>query len=105
MKKIVISCVVSACFAFSTTLIAATNPASPTAAQMKTPKSTEQVQSMYKGIIKKSNNGTALITEDKTYQLDGGDFSKMVGKAVNIIGKVTKDGKKEKLTVAKLEIQ
>lgn len=104
MKKVLLSCVVSASLALSSVAFAATTPAKP-AAEADKAKSIEQVQPMFKGIIKKHKKGTALITEDKTYQLAGGDFSKMVGKSVNIIGKVSKEGDVEKLLVAKLEVQ
>lgn len=103
MKKVIVACVVALCLSGSSVLFAATTM--PASVEADKAKKLEQVQVLYKGIIKKSKDGTALITEDKTYQLVGGDFSKMVGKAVNVVGKVAKEGKVEKLVVAKLEIQ
>lgn len=98
MKNIIITCVVSICLGLSASVFAAVTPTKPAKP------GAEQVQVLYKGIIKKHEHGTALITADKTYPLVGGNFAKMIGKEVSIVGKVAKEGEVEKLVVAKLEL-
>ena len=96
MKKILSICILAVCVAISTNCFASA-PATPQAAeQMK--------QTVYTGIVKKHEDGTALITKDKTYPLEGGDFAMIVGKEVDIVGKIIKEGDVEKLVVSKLQV-
>jgi maltose-binding protein MalE len=46
------------------------------------------------GSVQKSNNGIVIMSEGKTYQVEGQDLTPMVGKMVEAAGTVTeKDGK------------
>jgi hypothetical protein len=54
---------------------------------------------VFRGIVKKLDKGTALFTDKEIYPLVGGDFETIVGKEVNIIGKIVKEGDVEKLRV------
>lgn len=104
MKKIVKITVVALCIGFGSSAFAS-SPATPEAAAKQGQEMTEQVKEMvYKGIVKKHEDGTALITKDKTYPLEGGDFAMIIGKEVNVVGKVVKDGDVEKLVVTKLQM-
>ena len=55
---------------------------------------------VFRGIVKKLDEGTALFTDKEIYPLVGGDFETIVGKEVNIIGKIVKEGNVEKLRVS-----
>lgn len=59
---------------------------------------------VFTGTVKKIPNGTALITKNATYLLSGGNFDSIVGKEVNIIGKVVKVGSIEKIEVARAQL-
>ncbi len=59
---------------------------------------------VFTGTVKKIPNGTALITKKATYLLTGGNFDSIVGKEVNIIGKVVKEGFIEKIQVARAQL-
>lgn len=54
---------------------------------------------VFRGIVKKLDEGTALFTDKEIYPLVGGDFETIVGKEVNIIGKIVREGDIEKLQV------
>jgi len=58
---------------------------------------------VFKGVVKKLDTGTALYTEKAVYPLMGGDFDMIVGKNVHIIGRIVKDGKVEKISVARVQ--
>ena len=63
-----------------------------------------QIDSLvFKGVVKKLDTGTALYTEKAVYPLMGGDFDMIVGKNVHIIGRIVKDGKVEKISVARVQ--
>ncbi len=59
---------------------------------------------VFTGVVKKIPDGTALVTSSATYLLSGGNFESIIGKEVNIIGKVVKEGSIEKLHVARAQI-
>ncbi len=59
---------------------------------------------VFTGVVKKIPDGTALVTNTATYLLTGGNFETIVGKEVNIIGKVIKVGPIEKIQVARAQI-
>ncbi len=59
---------------------------------------------VFTGVVKKIPDGTALVTNTATYLLTGGNFEAIVGKEVNIIGKVIKVGPIEKIQVARAQI-
>jgi len=59
---------------------------------------------VFTGTVKKIPNGTALITKNATYLLTGGNFDSIIGKEVNIIGKVVKEGSIEKIQVARAQL-
>lgn len=104
MKNIIITCVITLSLAMSVSAYGATTPAKELKPDGSKAPAAQNIQALYKGIIKKHEDGAALITADKTYPLVGGDFMKMIGKEVSVIGKVAKDGKVEKLVVSKLEV-
>lgn len=59
---------------------------------------------IFTGVVKRIPNGTALVTNSATYLLDGGNFEGIVGKEVNIIGRVVKEGSIEKIIVARAQL-
>lgn len=59
---------------------------------------------VFTGTVKRIPNGTVLITKKATYLLSGGNFDSVIGKEVNIIGKVVKEGSIEKILVAKAQL-
>lgn len=104
MKKILSISILAVCVALSANCFASA-PATPQAAEQKGKEVAEQMkEAVFSGIVKKHENGTALITKDKTYPLEGGDFAMIVGKEVDIVGKVVKEGDVEKLVVSKLQV-
>ena len=103
MKKIVTASIVAFCVAMGSSCFASA-PAAPKA-EDKAKAAVEQTkEAEFKGIVKKHEDGAALITKDKTYPLTGGDFAMIVGKEVNITGKLVKEGEVEKLVVSKMEV-
>ena len=58
---------------------------------------------IFHGTIEKIEEGTALNTERGIYPLLGGDFDMIVGKKVNIIGKMIKEGNTEKIAVSRVQ--
>ncbi len=59
---------------------------------------------VFTGTVKKIPTGTALVTPNATYHLAGGNFEGIVGKVVNIIGTVVKEGTVEKIQVARAQL-
>ena len=55
---------------------------------------------VFRGIVKKLDGDTALFTENDIYRLVGGNFETIVGKEVNIIGKIVKEGDVKKNSVS-----
>lgn len=58
---------------------------------------------VFLGIVKKLDEGTALFTDKDVYPLVGGDFDMIVGKHVNIIGRIIKEGDVEKINVFRVQ--
>lgn len=58
---------------------------------------------VFRGIITQMDDGTALFTNRATYPLLGGDFAMIVGKEVNVIGQMVKEGDIEKIEVARVQ--
>lgn len=91
-------CLLIATHAFGVSSAAKSNPA-PTAVG-----ASQAAENMiFQGIIKQLDEGTALFTEKQVYPLIGGNFETIVGKEVNIIGKIVKDGDVEKISVARVQ--
>lgn len=59
---------------------------------------------VFTGTVKRIPDGTALVTNNATYLLTGGNFEAIVGKEVNIIGRVVKEGSIEKIQVARAQL-
>jgi len=59
---------------------------------------------VFTGTVKRIPDGTALVTSNATYLLSGGNFEGIVGREVNIIGKVVKEGSIEKIQVARAQL-
>ncbi len=59
---------------------------------------------VFTGVVKKIPDGTALVTHTSTYLLAGGNFESIVGKEVNIIGKVIQEGSIEIIQVARAQL-
>lgn len=58
---------------------------------------------VFRGIITQIDEGTALFTDRAIYPLLGGDFAMIVGKEVNVIGQMVKEGDVEKIEVARVQ--
>lgn len=58
---------------------------------------------IFRGIVKNLDGGTAVFTDTETYPLIGGDFETLVGKNVNIIGRIVKEGNLKKLRVTLIQ--
>jgi hypothetical protein len=102
MKKFIFVSLLVGSLALCSASFAATPPAKAVAEEGAA-KVAEQVEElMYKGVVAEHADGTALVTEDKTYPLVGGDFAMVIGKEVNVFGQVVKEGDVEKLVVTKL---
>lgn len=89
-----------ATYAFST---ATSSSKQPAPAAVETSKTTETT--VFEGVVKKMDEGTALFTEKEVYPLLGGDFGMIVGKEVSIVGKVIKEGNVEKIVVARVQFK
>ncbi len=59
---------------------------------------------VFTGTVKEIPGGTALVTTSNTYILGGGNFSGIVGREVNIIGKVVAEGSFEKIMVSHIQL-
>lgn len=106
MKKILSIVVFLVCFAFAGYAFgsyAASAVQLPSPATINSPKESKTL--VFRGVVKKLDDGTALFTEKEVYPLLGGDFDMIVGKEVNIIGKVIKEGNVEKIIVARVQFK
>ncbi len=59
---------------------------------------------VFTGTVKEIPKGTVLVTASKTYILAGGNFSGIVGREVNILGKVIAEGSLEKIIVSHIQL-
>lgn len=59
---------------------------------------------VFTGTVKRIPDGTALVTNTATYLLIGGNFEGIVGKEVNVIGKIIKEGSIETIKVARAQL-
>ncbi len=59
---------------------------------------------VFSGVVKKMDGGAALVTSNATYLLSGGNFDGIIGKEVNIIGKMVKEGSIKKIEVARAQL-
>ena len=59
---------------------------------------------VFTGTVTELPGGTALVTSNATYRLLGGNFQGIVGKEVNIIGRVIEDGAVKKIKVARAQL-
>lgn len=58
---------------------------------------------IFHGTVEKIKEGTALNTDKGLYPLLGGDFDMIIGKQVNIIGKMINEGGTEKIAVSRIQ--
>jgi len=104
MKLILSTIAVAICLLISGHALGSSNQAtiqSPAPAAVDASQAADNT--IFQGIVKKLNEGTALFTEMNVYPLTGGDFQMIVGKEVNIIGKIVKDGNVDKISVARVQ--
>lgn len=104
MKKTLSIAIFAICLAFSNLAFGVSTPSeikSPAPAAADSSQAEENL--VFRGIIKNLDEGTALFTDKEIYPLVGGNFETIVGKEVNIIGKVIKDGDVEKIIVARIQ--
>ena len=59
---------------------------------------------VFTGKVKQIPGATVLVTTSNTYLLSGGDFSGIVDRKVNVIGKVVSEGSIEKLIVSQIQL-
>jgi hypothetical protein len=104
MKKIIAVCLFASCVAFNSSGFAATDE-KPMTDVMQNAEAEQIMDSVYTGIVEKHKDGTVLVTPEKVYPLVGGDFTMIIGKEVNVLGKVVKEDDVEKLIVSKLTEQ
>ncbi len=82
----------------------ATAPSTGTDAQSAAAESAQLTKNLvFHGTVEKIDEGTALNTDRGVYPLLGGDFDMIVGKEVNIIGKMVKEGNTEKIAVSRVQ--
>jgi hypothetical protein len=105
MKKIIAVCLFASCVAFNSSAFAATDAQKPMTDVMQNAEAEQIMDSVYTGIVEKHKDGTVLVTPEKVYPLVGGDFTMIIGKEVNVLGKVVKEDDVEKLIVSKLTEQ
>ena len=104
MKKIILLAVLAGnltlcgfCFASSTPAEEATEKASEAIEQ-------KLQEITLKGIIEQSEEGTALVGNEGTFALTGGDFTEFIGKEVAVTGTVIQEGDASKLIVSNLAL-
>lgn len=102
MKKLIAISVLAFGLVLSSNAIASTQAASTETKAAPKGVETKMNEMMYKGVIQLTGKGAELITLDKIYLLDGGDFSALAGQTVTIVGKLVKEGEQEKIVVDKL---
>ncbi|MCP4342342.1 MAG: hypothetical protein GY799_26565 [Desulfobulbaceae bacterium] len=103
MKKTLSITLFATCLVISTHAFGASSPAKSNPAPTAVDASQAAENMVFQGIIKQLDVGTALFTEKQVYPLIGGNFETIVGKEVNIIGKIVKDGDVEKISVARIQ--
>lgn len=104
MKIVVSAIIIALCLASADLAIGTAYPqreSPPVPALIYSPKKTDIL--IFRGIIKYHDMGTALATDRAVYPLIGGDFAMIVGKEVNIIGKMVKENDVEKIVVARVQ--
>jgi hypothetical protein len=106
MKKVLstivfVVCLSAASYAFG--ISAPTATTSPTPSIIDSPQAVDTL--VFTGVVKKLDQGTALFTEKEVYPLLGGNFAMVVGKEVNIIGKLIKEGNVEKIIVSRVQFE
>lgn len=104
MKRILSTIALAICLLIPGHAFGVSNQAtiqSPTTAAADASQATDNT--IFQGIVKKLDEGTALFTEKDVYPLIGGDFQMIVGKEVNIIGKLVKDGDVDKISVTRVQ--
>lgn len=104
MKRTVSIAVFATCLAISGYALATSTSQEKNGISTTTIESSQMTEnSVFRGIIKKLDKGTALFTEKEVYPLIGGDFETIIGKEVNIVGKIMKEGDIEKIAVARVQ--
>ena len=104
MKHILAIVIVTGILTICTNSLAVSTPPTASTKNSVAALAENQIDSLvFKGVVKKLDTGTALYTEEAVYPLMGGDFDMIVGKNVHIIGRIVKDGKVEKISVARVQ--
>lgn len=103
MKRTVSIAVFATCLAISGYALATSTSQEKNGISTTIESSQMTENSVFRGIIKKLDKGTALFTEKEVYPLIGGDFETIIGKEVNIVGKIMKEGDIEKIAVARVQ--
>lgn len=103
MKKALSITIFAICLTISTHAFGLSNPAKSDPAPIAVDATQATENMFFQGIIKRLDEGTALFTEKRVYPLIGGNFETIVGKEVNIIGKIVKDGDVEKISVGRVQ--
>lgn len=103
MKKTLSITIFTIYLTISTHTFALSNPAKSNPAPIAVDAAQVAENMLFQGIIKQLDEGTALFTEKQVYPLIGGSFETIVGKEVNIIGKIVKDGDVEKISVTRVQ--
>lgn len=104
MKKLLSICAAALCLGWACSTLATTNPkAAATEAATKLEASETAKNDIFKGIVKKTENGPALETDSGLFPLIGGDFEMIVGEKVNIVGKLVNEDNVQKIAVAQVQ--
>ncbi|MGB3212260.1 MAG: hypothetical protein WBB19_16275 [Desulforhopalus sp.] len=108
MRKTFIIAVCASYLAISSLATGTSTPAKTDSLVQDTLQSSQATdRTVFRGIVQKldeGDEGTALFTDKKVYPLLGGDFKTIVGKEVNIIGKVVLEEDIEKIIVARIQL-
>lgn len=105
MKKFFFVSLLVGSLALCSVSFAATPPANAVAEEGAAKVAEQMKELTYKGVVAEHAEGTALVTDNKTYPLVGGDFAMVIGKKVNVFGNIVKEGDVEKLVVTKLLVE
>ena len=103
MNKTITLTVLSLFLAINSSALAVSTKQSPITSKAKIESTQDKKSLVFKGVVKRHDEGTALFTENGVYPLKGGDFSMIIGETVNIIGELVNDGKNDSIAVARVQ--
>ena len=103
MNRTIILAAVSFFLVINSSALAVSTKQSPIISKAKIETSQDKKTLVFKGVVKRHNEGTALFTKNGVYPLKGGDFSMIIGEKVNIIGELINDGKTDSIAVARVQ--